>query len=105
MFVDAIEDVSRFTRAIQFISRNYNEKVATGGAATLFFVNEFSCAVTCKHVIDLIGNRTSINQNYANFRREKAAIIKDGGMPPSRFQKALRELEAKYNYKNIDQQR
>ena len=95
MFVEAIEDVSRFTRAIQFISRNYNEKVATGGAATMFFVNEFSCAVTCKHVIDLIGNRTNINQNYVNFRKEKAAIIND-----NRFQKALRELEAKYNYKS-----
>lgn len=104
MFVDAIEDVGRFTRPIQFISRNYNEKIVTGGAGTMFFVNEFSCAVTCKHVIDLIGNRTNINQNYANFRQERAAIIKDGGMPPSgmspsRYQKALRELEAKYNYK------
>lgn len=104
MFVDAIEEVSRFTRAIQFISRNYNEKVVTGGAATMFFVNEFSCAVTCKHVIDLIGNRNSINQNYAKFRQERAAIIKEGGMtpsgmPPSRYQKSLRELEVKYNYK------
>ena len=94
MFVNAIEDVSRFTRPIQFISRNYNEKVVTGGAATMFFVNEFSCAITCKHVIDLIGNRTNINQSYANFRLEKATIIKD-----NRYQKTLRELEAKYNYK------
>lgn len=93
MFVDAIEDVSRFTRAIQFISRNYNEKTVTGGAATLFFVNEFACAVTCKHVIDLIGNRTTINQNYANFSHEKAQLKHD-----SSYKKALKQLEEKYKY-------
>jgi hypothetical protein len=93
MFVDAIEDVSRFTRAIQFISRNYNEKTVTGGAATLFFVNEFACAVTCKHVIDLIGNRTTINQNYANFKQEKAQLKHD-----SSYKKALKQLEEKYKY-------
>ncbi len=94
MFVDAIEEVGRFTRPIQFISRNFSEKIVTPGAGTMFFVNEFSCAITCKHVIDFIGNRTNINQNYANFRREKAAILKD-----NRYQKSLRELEAKYNFK------
>lgn len=93
MFVDAIEDVSRFTRAIQFISRNYNEKTVTGGAATMFFVNELACAVTCKHVIDLIGNRTSINQNYANFKQEKAQLKHD-----SSYKKALKQLEEKYKY-------
>ena len=94
MFVNAIEEVGRFTRPIQFISRNYNESVATGGAATMFFVNEFSCAVTCKHVIDLIGNRTNMNQHYANFRQERQTILRDG-----RYQKALRGLEIKYDYK------
>ena len=94
MFVDAIEDVSRFTRPIQFISRNYKENIATGGAGTMFFVNEFSCAVTCKHVIDLIGSRSHINQNYANFRAEKQALKKD-----KYYQKTIRELEEKYNYK------
>ena len=73
MFVDAIEEVGRFTRPIQFISRNYNENIVTGGAATMFFVNEFSCAVTCKHVIDLIGNRTNINQKYANWEETNLA--------------------------------
>jgi hypothetical protein len=94
MFVDAIEEVSQFTRPVQFISRNYNETTVTGGAGTLFFVNEFSCAVTCKHVIDFIGSRGTINQNYANFRREKSAILKD-----KNYQRAVRELEARYNYK------
>ena len=100
MYVNAIEDVSRFTRAIQFISRNYNEKVVTGGAATMFFVNEFACAVTCKHVIDLIGNRTNINQNYANFRQEKAELLeKTGSLRDYRYLKALKLLEEKYNFK------
>lgn len=98
MFVDAIEEVGRFTRPIQFISRNYNENVATGGAATMFFVNEFSCAVTCKHVIDLIGNRTNINQKYANFRRERAAIPRTGGVPHLQYQKFIKGLENKYDY-------
>ncbi|WP_435353958.1 trypsin-like peptidase domain-containing protein [Emticicia sp. SJ17W-69] len=95
MFVDAIEEVGQYTRAIQFISRNYNEKIITGGAATLFFVNEFACAITCKHVMDLIGNRAVINQNYANFRRERAAIAQN-----AQYQEALKQLETKYNYKS-----
>lgn len=93
MFVDAIEEVGRFTRPIQFISRNYNETIVSPGAATMFFVNEFSCAVTCKHVIDLIGNRTNINQKYANFRRERAAIPRN-----HQYQKFIKGLENKYDY-------
>ncbi len=101
MYVNAIEDVSRFTRPIQFISRNYNEKIVTGGAATIFFVNEFACAVTCKHVIDLIGNRTNINQNYANFRKERAELLeKTGNSRDYRYLKALKLLEEKYNFRS-----
>lgn len=60
MFVKAIEEVGKFTRPIHTISRNYNEKTVNPGAATLFFVNENGCAVTCRHVIELIGNRAGI---------------------------------------------
>lgn len=93
MFVKAIEEVGKFTRPIHTISRTYDEKIATPGAATLFFVNEIGCAVTCKHVIDLIGSRTNINSEYKKFIAEKATIGKN------KFNKRIKDLEAKYNLK------
>jgi hypothetical protein len=90
MFVNAIEEVSRYTRPIHTISRNYNEKTVSPGAATLFFVNEFGCAVTCRHVVDLIGNRGNINAHYENFVRERTPLGSNN--------KRMKELEAKYNY-------
>ncbi|MCX6231461.1 MAG: serine protease [Bacteroidetes bacterium] len=92
MFVKAIEEVSNYTRPIHFISRNYNETIVRPGSATLFFVNEFGCAVTCKHVVDLISKRDAINLNYNNFRNEKAAI----GIYNHIQQ--IKELESKYKY-------
>lgn len=95
MFVKAIEEVGKFTRPIHTISRNYNEKIVNPGAATLFFVNELGCAVTCKHVVDLVGNRSNINSHYDNFVKEKATIGKN-----NKFNKRLKDLEAKYNFKS-----
>jgi len=92
MFVNAIEEVGKFTRPIHTISRNYNEKVISPGAATLFFVNESGCAITSRHVMDLIGHRAAINANYQKFKEEKAQIGKQ------KFNQRLKELEAKYNY-------
>ena len=68
MFVEAIEEVAKFTRAIHTISRNYNDNIISPGAATLFFVNENGVAVTCRHVMELIGNRQAINDHYAKFK-------------------------------------
>ncbi len=93
MFVKAIEEVGQFTRPIHTISRNYNEKTVSPGAATLFFVNENGCAITCKHVIDLIGNRANINAHYDNFVKEKAAIGKN------KYHQRIKTLEAKYHFK------
>jgi len=93
MFVKAIEEVSKFTRPIHTISRNYNEKIVSPGAATLFFVNEIGCAVTCKHIVELIRDRININAHYENFRKEKVAIGKN------KYNQRIKELEAKYNYK------
>ena len=95
MFVKAIEEVGKFTRPIHTISRNYNEKIINPGAATLFFVNELGCAVTCKHVADLVGNRSNINSHYNNFVKEKATIAKN-----NKFNKRLKDLETKYNFKS-----
>jgi len=94
MFVKAIEEVGKFTRPIHTITRNYDETHVNPGAATLFFVNEMGYAITCKHVIDLIGNRLNINAHYDNFAKEKATIGKN------KFNKRIKELEAKYNFKN-----
>lgn len=94
MFVNAIEEVSAFTRPIHTISRNYLETIVSPGAATLFFVNEEGCAITCKHVIDLIGNRQSINDNYEKFKIEKNSIGKN-----NKYNQRLKALEASFNYK------
>ena len=93
MFVNAIEEVGKFTRPIHTISRIYKEKVVSPGAATLFFVNENGYAITCKHVIDLIGNRANINSHYEKFCKERETIGKN------QFNKRLRELEVRYNIK------
>lgn len=92
MFVNAIEEVGKFTRPIHTITRNYNDKTVVPGAATLFFVNELGVAITCKHVIDLIGNRSNINLHYQNFKQEKEQIGKNN------YNKRIKDLETKYNY-------
>src|SRR5258706_10534513 len=94
MFVNSIEEVSKFTRPIHTITRNYNETIVSPGAATLFFVNEEGCAITCKHVIDLIGNRLAINQRYEKFKTERSTIGKN-----NKYSQRIKALEATYNYK------
>jgi len=85
-------DASKFTRPIQMITRHYNETFVRPGAATLFFVNENGCAITCKHVINLIGNRDAINSHYDKFKEEKALIGKN------KHNQRIKELEARYNF-------
>src|SRR5258706_13695535 len=94
MFVNSIEEVSKFTRPIHTITRNYKETIVSPGAATLFFVNEEGCAVTCKHVIDLIGNRQAINDRFAKFKEEKSKIGKN-----NKYNQRVQALEALYNFK------
>ena len=94
MFVNSIEAVSKFTKPIYTITRNYNETTVNPGAATLFFVNEEGVAVTCKHVVDLIGNRMAINNRYEQFKAEKNDIGKN-----NKYNQRLKALEDAYNYK------
>ncbi|HUM65600.1 MAG TPA: serine protease [Chitinophagaceae bacterium] len=94
MFVSAIEEVGRFTRPIHTISRNYGETIVNPGAATLFFVNDEGCAVTCKHVINLIGNRKAINDRYEKFKQAKQKIE-----PGDHLAQQIEALETEYNYK------
>jgi hypothetical protein len=94
MFVNAIEEVAQFTRPIHTITRNYQETLVSPGAATLFFVNENGCAITCKHVVDLIGNRQAINDKYKKFLLEKDRIGKN-----NKYNQRIKALEEEYNYK------
>ncbi|HXB40683.1 MAG TPA: trypsin-like peptidase domain-containing protein [Bacteroidia bacterium] len=90
MFAKAIEEVSKFTRPIHIITRNYDEEIVRPGTGTLFFVNELGCAVTCKHVVDLIIQRETINKKYEELRNEKNAIGKKN------YNQRLKQLEEKY---------
>ncbi len=94
MFVNAIEEVAQFTRPIHTIARNYGETFVSPGAATLFFVNEHGCAVTCKHVVDLIGNRHAINEKYQKFLLAKSQVGKN-----NKYNQRIKALEEEYNYK------
>ena len=55
MFVKAIEEVAKYTRAIHSIHRNYASTVIQLGTATLFFINSDGWALTCRHVVNQLG--------------------------------------------------
>jgi len=70
MFVQAIEKVAGFTRAIHSILRNFGSAEIQKGAATLFFVNQEGYALTCKHVAQWITQADQINQRYSNYQSQ-----------------------------------
>jgi hypothetical protein len=96
MFVNAIEDLSQFAWPIHTISRNYQETLVSPGASTIFFLNEYGCAVTCKHVVDLIANRKVINEKYRKFLSEKSLIGEN-----NKYNQRIKTLAESYNYKKI----
>ncbi len=96
MFVDAIERVDLFTRPLHSIVRLYGHDVVVPGTATLFFVNQEGCAVTCKHVADLIAQADSIFQNYREFQGARKAVLRD-----KNANHLVSQLEAKYKL-NVD---
>ncbi len=77
MFVTAIEKVNPFTRPIHFITRYYGGGEIEPGSATMFFVNEEGCAVTCKHVAELLINGQAIYGHFLKFRAELRRFEKD----------------------------
>lgn len=90
MFVNAIQEVAGYVRAIHSISRNFGQSKITPGAATLFFVNDEGYAVTCKHVAQWITSANTINQKYDAFLKKsqsmaggsRADIAKKLGLSP-----------------------
>ncbi len=77
MFVTAIEIADKYTRPIHFISRLHNEPQLMAGAGTLFFVNEDGCAVTCRHVAEVIIQSGKVNQHYRTFAGERIRLMND----------------------------
>lgn len=94
MLVNAIENVSHFTRAIHTISRTYGG-VVSPGSATLYFVNEYGVAVTCRHVADMIVSADRINAAFEGFKKERNNLSQNNDR-----EKELMALEQKYNFRN-----
>ncbi len=94
MFVSAVEKAHQFTRPIHFISRAYKDTQVLAGTGTLFFVNELGCAVTCKHVAQVIIQSENINAHYRSFVSER---LKIDNLPERNL--LLERLEQKYGYR------
>jgi hypothetical protein len=94
MFVNAIKEVTKFTRPLQTITRAYGNKHITPGLSTMFFVNEIGTAVTCKHVAQLIIASDKRNKLFSDFKAEAAKLSRDAN-----FKRNLKGLELKYKYK------
>jgi len=93
MFIEAIEKAAGYTRAVHSIIRSYGGKQITPSAATLFFVNREGCAVTCKHVAEMLMSADQINQQYISFKKERDAIKND-----PKYKQGLKGLELKYKF-------
>lgn len=91
MFVDAIERVDAFTRPMHSIARIYGHREIVPGTATLFFINQEGCAITCKHVAELIDQAEAIHQHYRNFQGAHRDIQRD-----KNYAHLLRQLEEKF---------
>lgn len=94
MFVQAINEVDKFTKPIHSIIRTYGG-IIIPGSSTMFFVNENGVAITCKHVLNLIIQAEKVNLNYLNFKNERDKLPRDG-----RFKNSLKGLELKYKLKS-----
>jgi hypothetical protein len=94
MFVQAIEEIQKFTRPLHSIVRFYGNDFVTPGTGTLFFVNNEGVAITCGHIADNIINADAINRRYQEIRRERDSF---GTKIDGRYKKQVAGLEAKYS--------
>jgi hypothetical protein len=74
MFVEAIQKVAGFTRAIHSISRNFGSQKVERGAATLFFINDQGWALTCKHVAQWLTQADVFNKRYSQYLTESETL-------------------------------
>ncbi|SOD78081.1 S1 family peptidase [Spirosoma fluviale] len=77
MFVDAIERVNPFTQPMHSIVRLYGHNEIVPGTATLFFINEEGCAITCKHVAELIRQSDPIYHKYREFQGARREALRE----------------------------
>lgn len=91
MFVDAIERVDLFTRPLHSIVRLYGHAEIIPGTATLFFVNQEGCAITCKHVADLISQADTIFKHYKEFQGARRGVVREKNAAH-----LISQLEAKF---------
>jgi len=96
MFSDAISKVIGFTRPIKFISRAYNSQDIIPGLATLFFINDEGCALTCKHVAQQLIISEQINRKHHDYFQELNEVKRNN---PYNLKKEIKRLEAKYQIK------
>ena len=87
MFVDAIERVNAFTRPVQSIVRLYGHSEILPGSATIFFVNELGCAITCRHVAQEILVADQLYKHYLAFQSERGRFVRE-----KNYQTRLAEL-------------
>jgi len=92
MYVDAIENVGRFTRPMITVQKSYASKTILPGTATLFFVNDDGCAVTCKHVAEILINEMKIAKGNAEYSALRNQIPKD-----AQYNSNLRKLQARFS--------
>lgn len=95
MFVDAIERIESFTRPIHSIVRLYGHDAIVPGSATLFFVNEYGCAITCRHVAELITNGSTIHQNYRAFQGARQQVLREKDVTQQ-----VKQLEVRFNLRS-----
>jgi len=93
MFVEAIEIVAKYTRAVHSISRNYGSATIQPGTATLFFINSDGWALTCGHVANQLAAGQQLSRKAETFKNELAT--RRGTIKQN---KLLKELEKKYDY-------
>ena len=94
MFVNAIEEMNRFTRPIHSIMRGYGSNKVWPGAATLFFVNNEGVAITCRHVAEHLLQSEQINQQYLLFTQSRFRLKND-----QHYDTNLKELELQFGYR------